>query len=207
MVDGRNIWRTDFDAVLPLIGKAVDLIGAERVWLAPSCSLLHVPVSLRPETKLDAELLGWLAFAEEKLVELAALGELAAGQGSVSDRTRALFEQNQRVAKMRRASTRIHQPEVKARLASVKAADLARVSPFAVRQTAQRERLRLPLFPTTTIGSFPQTAEVRAARARWRRGEWSGTNYASYRMRNRRVRALAGGDRDRCAGAWRIRAQ
>ncbi|RRJ97784.1 5-methyltetrahydropteroyltriglutamate--homocysteine S-methyltransferase [Opitutaceae bacterium TAV4] len=180
VVDGRNIWRTDFDAVLPLIGKAVDLIGAERVWLAPSCSLLHVPVSLRPETKLDAELLGWLAFAEEKLVELAALGELAAGQGSVSDRTRALFEQNQRVAKMRRASTRIHQPEVKARLASVKAADLARVSPFAVRQTAQRERLRLPLFPTTTIGSFPQTAEVRAARARWRRGEWSGTNYREF---------------------------
>ncbi|EIP96398.1 5-methyltetrahydropteroyltriglutamate--homocysteine S-methyltransferase [Opitutaceae bacterium TAV1] len=185
VIDGRNIWRADFDAVLPLVKKAVDLLGPERVLLAPSCSLLHVPVSLKPETKLDAELRGWLAFAEEKLGEVVALRDLAGAgpEGAAAadgGAAATILEDNRRAAASRRASTRIHRPEVKARLAAVKRSDFERASPFGARQARQRERLKLPLWPTTTIGSFPQTAEIRAARAKWRKGELDEAEYRAF---------------------------
>lgn len=175
VVDGRNIWRNDFAATLPLIRKAVDLLGAERVLVAPSCSLLHVPVALRHETALDPELRGWLAFAEEKLAEVTALRDLAAGR-----ECRAALAENRAALAARRASPRIHRPAVKARMAAVQPADLERASPFPRRQEPQRVKLRLPLFPTTTIGSFPQTDAVRAARARWRKGELPTADYERF---------------------------
>ena len=174
IVDGRNIWKTDFSRALPPIEKAVAALGAEQVWLAPSCSLLHVPVSLRPEKKLAADLRSWLAFAEEKLSELSALRQIALGTAPAE-----LLAQNQHILAARRASPRIHHPAVRERLAQVQPANLQR-APFAERQKLQRDRLRLPLFPTTTIGSFPQTAEVRSARARWRKGELSDEGYRAF---------------------------
>jgi 5-methyltetrahydropteroyltriglutamate--homocysteine methyltransferase len=175
VVDGRNIWRTDFDAVLPLLNKAVSLFGAERFLIAPSCSLQHVPVTLRNESRLDGELESWLAYAEEKLAEVVTLRDLAAGiahpEASAANRA---------AAQSRRSSPRIHNPAVKARLAGISAADLSRASPFARRQAGQRERLGLPLFPTTTIGSFPQTDAVRSARARWKKGELGDADYETF---------------------------
>ena len=166
IVDGRNVWRTDFGAVLPLLENALDVLGADRLLLGPSCSLQHVPVTLRNEPTLDPEVKSWLAYAEEKLAEVAALRDLVAGTGGTAARaaSRAATES-------RRNSHRIHRADVRARMDRITAGDLQRQSSFAERRSCQQARLGLPLLPTTTIGSFPQTATVRAARARWRRGE------------------------------------
>ncbi|MDR1498259.1 MAG: 5-methyltetrahydropteroyltriglutamate--homocysteine S-methyltransferase [Puniceicoccales bacterium] len=175
LVDGRNIWRTDFAAVRPQLEKAVALFGPERLLLAPSCSLQHVPVTLRNEGKIDAGLKNWLAFAEEKLAEVAALRDIAAGTVSPE-----ILTANAAAAASRRASPLIHRPEVKDRVARVTASDLVRASPFAQRQIRQRARLRLPAFPTTTIGSFPQTDTVRAVRAKWRKGDLEDADYEKF---------------------------
>ena len=175
VVDGRNIWRSDFAAVLPLLNKAISLFGGERFLIAPSCSLQHVPVTLRNETKLDAEFKGWLAYAEEKLAEVVTLRDLAAGIA----RPEAAAA-NQAAAESRRVSPRIHRPAVKERAARVAASDLNRASVFTQRQVSQRHRLGLPLFPTTTIGSFPQTDAVRAARAKWKKGELNNVDYEKF---------------------------
>ncbi|HMJ74471.1 MAG TPA: 5-methyltetrahydropteroyltriglutamate--homocysteine S-methyltransferase [Iamia sp.] len=174
LVDGRNIWRSDLAAVRPLLDRAVSRIGADRVQIAPSCSLLHLPVDLGRETGLDDELRSWLAFAVQRLDEVRILGTLAAGdRAAVAD---ALAE-NTQAAVARRTSRRIHRPDVAERMASVTPAMAARPSPYEVRAKAQRDRLDLPLLPTTTIGSFPQTAEVRSIRSRHRRGELSEEAY------------------------------
>lgn len=175
-VDGRNIWRNDYAATLPLLEKAVAILGPERVLVAPSCSLQHTPVALRHETKIDAELRSWLAFAEEKLAEVVTLRDLVAHAPTRPDALAA----NRAAIASRRASPRIHCPEVRARLTRVKASELSRSSPFAERQREQRAKLRLPPYPTTTIGSFPQTEEVRSARAKWRKGELSESDYEAF---------------------------
>lgn len=175
VVDGRNIWKNDFDQSHRLVERVKAVLGAARVWVAPSCSLLHSPVSLRRETALDAELKKWLAFAEEKLAEVAAIARL----GTVEGNPLALHD-NQLAVQSRRVSPRIHRPEVKARSAAVTPEDARRASPFAQRQEKQQAVLKLPLFPTTTIGSFPQTIEVRSARARWKKGELSEVDYTAF---------------------------
>jgi 5-methyltetrahydropteroyltriglutamate--homocysteine methyltransferase len=175
IIDGRNIWKNDLHASLALIDKARVALGGSRLWLAPSCSLLHVPVTLRHETSLDAELKNWLAFAEEKLAELVTLARHAAG-----DFQPLALKENQTALLSRKASTRIHRPAVKQRLAAVTEADARRLAPFPERQKAQRARLKLPLYPTTTIGSFPQTAEIRSARAKWKKGDWTGEQYEAF---------------------------
>src|SRR6266705_5475690 len=158
VVDGRNVWKADLAAALALLERARDRVGAESIWVAPSCSLLHVPIDLDLEQRLDAELRGWLAFAKQKLAEVATLTRaLGAGRGRAS----AELEDNARALAARRASQRIHNPAVKRRAAAVGERDLRRASPYALRR---RKQLALPLYPTTTIGSFPQTADVRAAR-------------------------------------------
>lgn len=173
LVDGRNIWRNDFDRSLEILSRAN--LPAERLLIGPSSSLLHVPASLRTESAMDAELKSWLAFAEEKLSEIAALARQAGG-GSDS-----LSGYRNRVAiQSRKASGRIHKPDVKARCRAVSHEDGERASPFPQRQELQRARLRLPLFPTTTIGSFPQTDEVRAARANWKKGALSDADYEQF---------------------------
>ncbi len=175
VVDGRNIWRTDFAAILPLLEKAASLFGAERFLIAPSCSLQHVPVTLRNENKFDAEYKGWLAYAEEKLSEVVILRDLAGGIA----RPEALAA-NKSAADSRRSSPRIHRPAVKERVAKITAAQRNRSSPFLLRRPSQRKRLNLPLFPTTTIGSFPQTDAVRSARAKWKKRELSDADYENF---------------------------
>lgn len=175
VVDGRNIWKNDFDRSQRIVERVKAMLGVARVWVAPSCSLLHSPVSLRRETTLDAEFKSWLAFAEEKLSEVVAISRL----GTVEGDPLALHH-NQLAVQSRRVSPRIHRPEVKARSAAVSPEDSRRLSPFARRQQKQHTALNLPLFPTTTIGSFPQTTEVRNARARWKKGELSETDYVAF---------------------------
>jgi 5-methyltetrahydropteroyltriglutamate--homocysteine methyltransferase len=175
VVDGRNIWKNDYAGSLALLGRVGRALGPERLLLAPSCSLLHVPISVRRETALDSELRSWLSFAEEKLAEVVALRNLLTEKGGA-----AALAENCAVHVARRSSPRIHAPAVKARLEAVAPSDFQRHSPFPHRQAAQHARLRLPLFPTTTIGSFPQTAEVRAARAKWKRGELATPDYERF---------------------------
>jgi len=175
VVDGRNIWRNDFTASLAVLRRAAGRVGAERLWVSPSCSLLHVPVSLKAERKLDPELRGWLAFAEEKLAEVRTLAD------ALSDRAdAAVLAANAAAAQGRKTSPRIHNPAVAKRLAGVKPEDYRRKSPFPQRQKLQQDHLRLPPLPTTTIGSFPQTAEVRSARARWKKGELDNAAYEAF---------------------------
>ena len=175
VVDGRNIWKNDFEQSRRVIDRVKAALGASRVWIAPSCSLLHCPVSLRRETALDSEFRNWLAFAEEKLSEVVALSRIGTSAGDPM-----AMHNNQVAIQSRRVSARIHRPEVKARAAAVSAEDSRRQSPFAERQRIQHAALGLALFPTTTIGSFPQTTEVRNARARWKKGELSEADYTTF---------------------------
>jgi len=174
VVDGRNVWRADLDAALALLERAKAKIGSERIWVAPSCSLLHSPIDLEGEDRLDPELRSWLAFAKQKLSEVVALARaLDEGRAAAA----AAFDASRNARETRRASKRVHDPAVAARLGALAEKDERRASPFAKRREAQRERLGLPRFPTTTIGSFPQTKEVRSWRAKWRRGELSEAEY------------------------------
>ena len=151
VIDGRNVWRADLEQQAALVERAAAKVGKDRLWVAPSCSLLHTPLDLDLETKLDPELKSWLAFAKQKLQEVVALAK--------SDRT--AVESGSRAAQSRRTSKRINNAAVQRRAGSVTEKDRVRREPFAVRRKSQVD---LPPYPTTTIGSFPQTTEVRAAR-------------------------------------------
>ena len=171
IVDGRNIWRTDLDAALAVLQP----LAARRtgpLWLAPSCSLLHAPFSLAAETGLDGEIRTWLAFATEKLTELSLLKDALAGHPDAA----ALAISRQAIAS-RRASARVHRPPVAQRLQTLSPTVDRRDSSFALRQAVQRTRFQLPHFPTTTIGSFPQTTAIRAARASHKRGDLPAAEY------------------------------
>jgi 5-methyltetrahydropteroyltriglutamate--homocysteine methyltransferase len=173
VIDGRNIWKTDLNGVLDWLEPISNQLGS-RLWIAPSCSLLHVPVDLEKEVKLDREIKSWLAFAIQKLTELRTLkialehGRAAAGEA---------LAQNQACVQSRRASSRVHDPKVKAAVAAIDASYGSRQSPFAKRSEVQSKFLNLPLFPTTTIGSFPQTPEIRRARNHFKAGKISETEY------------------------------
>jgi 5-methyltetrahydropteroyltriglutamate--homocysteine methyltransferase len=174
LVNGRNVWRNDLSATLGLLHEAHSRFG-ERLWLAPSCSLLHSPVDLARENQLDAELRSWLAFAVQKCAEVAVLAQ-AIKQPS-APAVQAALAASAQVQLSRRHSKRIHKPQVQARLAAVTAAHSQRRSPFAERIELQRARLQLPLLPTTTIGSFPQTAAIRLARHAFKQGKLTVSNY------------------------------
>lgn len=172
VIDGRNIWRADLGALLDRL-EPIARSGRE-IMLAPSCSLLHAPIDLALETGLDPEVANWLAFAVQKLGELSVLARaLDKGRASVAD---ALTLSAKAVAD-RRASPRVHDRAVRERLAGVTAEMLRRADGFALRRAVQRPLLNLPPFPTTTIGSFPQTTEVRKARAAHARGATSDAEY------------------------------
>ncbi len=167
IVDGRNIWRTDLRRALALLQPLHEAIG-NRLWLASSCSLQHVPVSLSGEQGLDPEVRPWLAFADEKLEELRVLGKaLDGGTKSVL----AELEAADAVLASRRTSRRIVNEEVRARLGRLSPADERRANSHPQRSVLQQAQLGLPPLPTTTIGSFPQTPQIRATRAAWKRGE------------------------------------
>ncbi|KMJ50942.1 5-methyltetrahydropteroyltriglutamate--homocysteine methyltransferase [Vogesella sp. EB] len=173
VIDGRNIWRADLDAVLQQ-AEALHAQLGERLWLAPSCSLLHSPFDLAQEIKLDVDLKSWLAFAVQKLNELKLLKRgLQQGRASIENELAA----SNYAREQRRSSPRIHRAEVAQRLAALPAGSDRRASPFAQRAPLQHAWLKLPLLPTTTIGSFPQTAEIRAARAAFKRGELDAASY------------------------------
>lgn len=176
LVDGRNIWRTDLSLALRRLRGAVDQLGASRVTVSTSCSLLHVPISLEREAALEPEILGWLAFADEKLSELVLLREGIVDCKSTSDEWLA----NQRALQDRRQSRRVKRPSVQARVGALRDAMYSRRLSFGDRQALQREKLRLPAYPTTTIGSFPQTKVVREARAKFRNGTWTEHQYAVF---------------------------
>jgi 5-methyltetrahydropteroyltriglutamate--homocysteine methyltransferase len=166
VISGRNIWKTDLAATLDWLEPLAARLG-ERLWLAPSCSLLHVPVDLDSELRLDAEVKSWLAFAHQKLAELQVLAR-AINQGR--DAVQAELRDNQAAVQARRASPRVHNPAVQAALAAVTPELGRRQSPYAERARRQAALLKLPAFPTTTIGSFPQTAEIRHARSEYKAG-------------------------------------
>ncbi|TBU99137.1 5-methyltetrahydropteroyltriglutamate--homocysteine S-methyltransferase [Phytopseudomonas dryadis] len=174
LVDGRNVWRCDLESALTVLRHAHERLG-ERLWLAPSCSLLHSPVDLAREEQLDAELKSWLAFATQKCAEVAVLTR-AVNQPEAPEVLAALAE-SRAVQASRAASPLIHKPAVQARLAAVSAADSQRASPFAVRIGKQRAVLDLPPLPTTTIGSFPQTSAIRLARQAFKQGKLSLGDY------------------------------
>jgi len=177
VVDGRNIWRTDLTRTLDTIEPVVEKLGVERVQIAPSCSMLHVPIDLELETDLDADVKSWLAFSLQKMGELAALGKaLAQGRSSVTDTLAA----SDKAVESRRTSSKIHSDAVTKRMAALATVSRSRRSPFATRAEIQREAFDLPRFPTTTIGSFPQTATVRNARASFTRGDITLDKYEQF---------------------------
>ncbi len=176
VVDGRNIWKNDYEASLRLVQQAVGALGSERVMIAPSCSLLHVPCDLDVESKMSPEIKRWLAFAKQKVVEVVTLKHLAGGD-KVADSFRLKREENRADVEDRKHSPLIHNPRVKERVDTLHQLNAQRQSPFSVRRVLQQKALGLPSFPTTTIGSFPQTSEVRSWRAKLKSGEWSQAQY------------------------------
>lgn len=181
VVDGRNVWRTDLDHALGMVARAVQVLGPERIWVGPSCSFLHTPIDLGRERKLDDELKTWLAFTVQKVDELRALADVAGvppdGRSALRD---ARFEAARAALASRRRSSRTRDLGVRKRMAEVTPDMLRRRSGYEARAGIQRARFGLPLMPTTTIGSFPQTREVREARAAWRAGQLTDDAYQSF---------------------------
>jgi len=173
VIDGRNIWRNDLDKTLALLNPWVKRLG-DRLWIAPSCSLLHTPVTLAHEVKLDAEIKSWLAFADEKIIELSIIAK--ALNNGVDSVVQELAISRAAIAS-RNQSNRVHNDNVKARIAALNTLNENRENTFELRAIAQKARLNLPLLPTTTIGSFPQTPDIRAARAAFKKGDISQAKY------------------------------
>ena len=174
VVNGRNVWRCDLEQALGQLREAQQRFG-DNLWVAGSCSLLHSPVDLGREDQLDAELKSWLAFAVQKCAEISLLSTALNEPGSAV--VQGALSASRAVQLSRQQSTRIHQPEVQARLAAITAQDSQRQSTFAQRIEKQRLRLNLPAFPTTTIGSFPQTASIRLARQAFKQGKLTANDY------------------------------
>lgn len=176
IVDGRNIWKNDLSASLALVEKAVAKLGKDKVLVSSSSSLLHTPVDLNSEKTLDAELKGWMAYATQKLTEIATLAKGAnAGREAVAAELKA----SNAAQASRTLSKRIHSDAVSARVAAITPEMKARRSPFTERQKLQHAALKLPLYPTTTIGSFPQTADIRKVRADFKSGKITEAQYKS----------------------------
>jgi 5-methyltetrahydropteroyltriglutamate--homocysteine methyltransferase len=176
VINGRNIWKTDLTKTLEWLEPVADKLK-DRLWLAPSCSLLHVPVDLNKEQQLDREVASWLAFALQKIDELDVLSRaLSMGRGAVASE----LADNAQAFASRNSSMRVHKPEVKAALAEITPLLGARKSDYPERAKKQREEIKLPLFPTTSIGSFPQTSEIRQLRKKFRQGDLSETQYEQY---------------------------
>ena len=178
VVDGRNIWKNNFEKSLSLIKKAQEKLGKERVWVATSCSLLHSPCNLELENNeevLTPEIKQWLAFAKQKLQEVTTLKAIATNV--ISEEIQAIFAENKKAAESRKTSPLIHDNAVKERVEKISDKDDHRLSPFSKRKELQHKALNLPLFPTTTIGSFPQTDEVRSWRAKFKKGQLTQAEY------------------------------
>ena len=177
LVDGRNVWRNDLRNSLSLLQNLKELAGGAKVHVSASCSLLHVPITIERETELDAEVRSWLAFANEKLIELATLARgVSEGEESIAE---ALVE-SERAQESSRTSNRKFNPEVRSRTAALTADSANRDLPAARRAEIQAEKLQLPLLPTTTIGSFPQVPELRIERRKFDKGEITRDEYEAF---------------------------
>tara|TARA_R110002049_G_scaffold76250_1_gene196066 strand:+ start:11949 stop:14252 length:2304 start_codon:yes stop_codon:yes gene_type:complete len=174
LIDGRNIWKNDFETSLKTIEKASKKVAPENLWISTSCSLLHVPYDLDFETTLKPEIKQWLAFAKQKLEEVVTLKNLLSDE---SDAYLTFFEENKLANLTRKNSNLIHNKSVKDRILNLKPSDSHRENNFPIRQAKQKQALALPLYPTTTIGSFPQTKEVRSWRLKHKKGLLSQTYY------------------------------
>ncbi|MDX8509798.1 5-methyltetrahydropteroyltriglutamate--homocysteine S-methyltransferase [Mesorhizobium captivum] len=177
LINGRNVWRANLTAILDRIKPIVAGWPLDRVEIAPSCSMLHVPIDLRMETVLDANIRSWLAFAAQKTDELVILARaLSQGRDAVAGELKASDE----AAATRATSTKVHDPLVEGRIADINGAMKQRKSAFAERSRVQARTLGLPPFPTTTIGSFPQTPQVRKARSAHAKGQLSYVDYETF---------------------------
>jgi 5-methyltetrahydropteroyltriglutamate--homocysteine methyltransferase len=175
VINGRNIWINDYSLSLPKIKQAVAALGEDRVIISTSCSLLHSPISLAPEEKMDPTIKSWLSFAEEKLDEVYELSTLA-----VEDESHEFYTANQAIIKTRKESATVHRQNVKDRVTNLITSDFNRSESFAERKVKQQALLNLPDYPTTTIGSFPQTKDVRLNRAEYKRGEKTLAQYNDF---------------------------
>ncbi|PIR37888.1 MAG: 5-methyltetrahydropteroyltriglutamate--homocysteine S-methyltransferase [Alphaproteobacteria bacterium CG11_big_fil_rev_8_21_14_0_20_39_49] len=186
VVDGRNIWKNNFAKSLEIINKAVEKVGSDNVIIAPSCSLLHSPVDLDSEVELEEEIKSWLSFARQKVKEIAVLTK-AVNEGE--DSVCAILEENAKAHQNRKTSKLIHNDEVKKRASSVTQSMFSRKSPYKERAKVQRKEIDMPVLPTTTIGSFPQTQEVRTQRAKFKSGELTSEQYNKF-LREEAVRCI-----------------
>jgi 5-methyltetrahydropteroyltriglutamate--homocysteine methyltransferase len=180
IVDGRNIWKNDFDQSLAIIQKAKVKLGSERVWIAPSCSLIHSPCDLKNETNegvLTPEIKQWMAFARQKISEVVLLKNLLLDSQGVGYQYQ--LAENRHANVIRRNSALIHNQAVKQRVSGITDQDAKRMNAFPVRKLQQQQLLNLPLFATTTIGSFPQTVDVRSWRSQFKKGLLTEAEYTS----------------------------
>ncbi|MAZ80543.1 MAG: 5-methyltetrahydropteroyltriglutamate--homocysteine S-methyltransferase [Rickettsiales bacterium] len=175
VVNGRNIWINDFEKSISLVNKAIEKLGKDRVIIAPSCSLLHCPVDLDNESDLDNELKSWMSFAKQKLNEISIIAAACDAQ-DVND----AISENKIAINNRKTSSRINNEEVKNRVASNDPKLIIRGSEFSVRQKIQKSKIELSLLPTTTIGSFPQTKDVRKKRADYKASRISKEEYQEF---------------------------
>lgn len=177
VVDGRNIWKTNFKNAIATVEKAIQALGKNRVIVATSSSLLHIPHTLASEKKLDPEVANWFAFAVEKASEVVTIAK-AVTDGPAS--VQAALDSNAAAMKSRAESKRTNDPKVKDRQSKVTETMHNRQAPFSTRYPAQKSHINLPTFPTTTIGSFPQTAEIRKQRNRFTKGEITEKEYDDF---------------------------
>ena len=173
VIDGRNIWKTDLIGLLKWLEPIAKQLG-DRLWIAPSCSLLHVPVDLDLEENMDSEIKSWLSFATQKLEELKIVARaLKEGREAV----KAELEENFQLILNRRRSTRVNNQDVQKKLLNILPYMLRRESTYKKRAQVQKDKFKLPIYPTTTIGSFPQTKEIRLTRLKYKKGEIDNTSY------------------------------
>ncbi|MFM2478256.1 5-methyltetrahydropteroyltriglutamate--homocysteine S-methyltransferase [Celerinatantimonas sp. MCCC 1A17872] len=177
VIDGRNIWRSDLNYWLDIL-EPVNRSRGDNLWLAPSCSLLHVPVNLEREHKLDSELKSWLSFAKQKLSELVALGHHL--DNKIDETDRYYLALSQQVVASRAQSLRITNPAVRSRIDRLTEDDFHRANRYPERAKIQHQSLKLPLLPTTTIGSFPQTSDIRATRSAFVKGDITQAEYDAF---------------------------
>jgi len=186
LIDGRNVWRSDLDAMIALLNPIKERLK-DRLWLAPSCSLLHVPVDLDKEQQLNTEIKSWLAFARQKLEELNILKRVFATEQEALGDTLQAIKQARLAVQSRMTSSRIHRSDVAARQQAINNAMLCRNENYEQRAAKQHKALNLPEYPTTTIGSFPQTPAIRRARKSYKQNE---INQQDYEVQMRKEIAL-----------------
>ena len=186
VVDGRSVWRADLDRALATVRAAVDRLGPERIQIAPSCSLIHVPVNLENERRLDPEVLPWLAFAQQKLDEVNLVARAVAED---DPEIRERIVRNRTILEKRQRHVKVSNPSVRDRVAAITPQMLERSSEFKTRRGKQALVMPLPPLPATTIGSFPQTAEIRQARAAHRSGKMGRAVYETL-LQNEIQRAI-----------------